>query len=67
MVGMKFALDVAFLDADNRVVAHYVRLSPGGRTRWHGGARAALELPAGTLEQTGTVEGDLVEYQEASR
>jgi hypothetical protein len=23
-----------------------------------------LELPAGTLDETGTLEGDLVEYQE---
>jgi uncharacterized protein len=64
MVGMKFPLDVAFLDGGNRVVARYDRLPPGARTRWHRGARAALELPAGTLEETGTMEGDLVEYQE---
>jgi uncharacterized protein len=64
MLGMKFPLDVAFLDAGNRVVARYPRLSPGASTRWHGGARAALELPAGTLDETGTVEGDVVEYQE---
>jgi uncharacterized protein len=64
MLGMKFALDVAFLDAGNRVVARYPRLSPGARTRWHRAAQAALELPAGTLDETGTVEGDVVEYQE---
>ena len=64
MMGMKFPLDVAFLDAGNRVIAVYGRLSPGGRTRWHRGARAALELPAGTLQETGTMEGDLVEYHE---
>ena len=64
MMGMKFSLDVAFLDAGNRVIARYERLSPGARTRWHKGARAALELPAGTLQDTGTMEGDLVEYHE---
>jgi uncharacterized membrane protein (UPF0127 family) len=64
MVGMKFPLDVAFLDAGNRVIARYERLSPGGRTRWHRAARVALELPAGTLQDTGTMEGDLVEYHE---
>jgi len=68
MLGMRFPLDVAFLDAGNRVVARYAGLAPGARTRWHGGALAALELPAGTLDETGTMEGDLVEYQEeASR
>jgi len=64
MMGMKFPLDIAFLDAGNRVVARYERLAPGARTRWHRGARAALELPAGTLQETGTMEGDLVEYHE---
>lgn len=64
MMGMKFPLDVAFLDAGNRVIARYERLSPGARTRWHSAARAALELPAGTLQETGTMEGDLVEYHE---
>jgi uncharacterized membrane protein (UPF0127 family) len=64
MMGMKFPLDVAFLGADNRVIAVYEWLSAGGRTRWHRAARAALELPAGTLRETGTMEGDLVEYHE---
>ena len=64
MLGMKFALDVAFLDAGNRVVASYRGLTPGAWTRWHRRAKAALELPAGTLAATGTQDGDLVEYQE---
>jgi hypothetical protein len=64
MIGMKFPLDVAFLDKGNLVVARYPRLSPGARTRWHRTALAVLELPAGTLDETGTMEGDLVEYQE---
>ena len=64
MTGMKFPLDIAFLDAGSRVIALYAALSPGARTHWHKGARAALELPAGTLQETGTMEGDLVEYHE---
>ena len=64
MMGMRFPLDVAFLDAGNRVIARYERLAPGARTRWHRAARAALELPAGTLQETGTTDGDLVEYHE---
>jgi len=64
MMGMKFPLDVAFLDSGNRVIARYERLPPGARTRWHRAARAALELPPGTLQDTGTMEGDLVEYHE---
>jgi uncharacterized protein len=66
MFGIRFTLDVIFLDAGNRIVAAYRGLGPGQRTRWHRGARAALELPAGTLATTGTEEGDVIEYQEAS-
>jgi len=64
MRGMKFALDVAFLDPDSRVLVSYRWLEPGAWTRWHRGARDALELPAGTLAATGTEDGDLVEYLE---
>lgn len=60
MLGMRMTLDVAFLDPAGRVVALYPELRPGGRTRWHGAARDALELPAGTLARTGTREGDTI-------
>lgn len=58
MVGMRFPLDVLLLDGGRRVVALYQDLAPGKRTRFHGKARHALELPAGTIESTGTREGD---------
>jgi len=58
MFGMRFPLDVAFLDAEGSVVASYPSLQPGGRTRWHRRAAHALELPAGTLETSGTRIGD---------
>ena len=58
---MRFAIDVAFLDRDGRVVRAYgsvppFRLLTGGR-----GARMALELPAGTLARTGTRAGDFLQ------
>ncbi|MDP2528778.1 MAG: DUF192 domain-containing protein [Candidatus Palauibacterales bacterium] len=58
MMGMRFALDVLLLDGGRRVVGMYRDLAPGKRTRLHGEARHALELPAGTIERTGTREGD---------
>lgn len=58
MHGMRYALDVAVLSRDGEVVATYPALPPGGRTRWHRGARHTLELPAGVLAATGTVVGD---------
>jgi uncharacterized membrane protein (UPF0127 family) len=59
MYGMRFPLDIAFLDEDCSVVAAYRSLAPGSRTRWHRNAVYALELPAGTLEDSGTVIGDV--------
>src|SRR5262249_17500817 len=64
MMGMTFPFDVWFRDGGNRVVASYPSLGPGRRTRWHREARAALELPSGTLASTGTQLGDLIEYGE---
>ena len=60
MVGMSFPLDVVFLDRGGGVLASYQALQPGRRTRWHSGALDALELPAGTLAATRTVEGDTI-------
>jgi uncharacterized protein len=60
MVGMSFPLDVAFLDRQGGVVASYHALGPGQRSGWHAEACDALELPAGTLVATGTVQGDTI-------
>jgi uncharacterized membrane protein (UPF0127 family) len=59
--GMRYPIDVVFLDAEDRVVALYPALPPRRVTRLHRGARAALELPADTLGPTGTRPGDVLE------
>lgn len=56
-VGMRYAIDVAFLDADGCVVRSIGGLAPfrvgvGGRSAVH-----TLELPAGRLAETGTTPG----------
>lgn len=58
MYGMKQALDVAFVSGGGLVVAVYHDLRPGQRSKYHGKARQALELPVGTLRETGTRVGD---------
>jgi uncharacterized protein len=58
MYGMKYPLDVAFLDPRGKVVALYAPLAPGSRSRWHRDAAHALELPAGAL--AGTDVGDVL-------
>jgi uncharacterized membrane protein (UPF0127 family) len=60
MYGMRFPLDVAFLDRSGTVVAMYLSLGPGSRTRWHREAAHALELPAGALQASGTAIGDML-------
>jgi hypothetical protein len=54
---MKFPIDVAFLNKKRQVVK--MRKSMG---RWRMAmslrAHSVLELPAGTLERTGTAKGD---------
>ena len=62
MYGMRFSLDIVFLDANRAIVAAYRSLPPGARTRWHRNAVHVLELPAGTLEESGTVVGDMISW-----
>ena len=65
MFGMRYPLDVAFLDRDGIVVATYPGLVPGAGTFWHRTARHALELATGTLAATGTVVGDRLSWSAA--
>jgi uncharacterized protein len=67
MYGMTYPIDVAFLDEEGAVVALYRELAPGARTRWHGRAKCALEVPAGTLAETGTEVGDVVDWSTGTR
>lgn len=60
--GMTQTIDVAFLDAEGRIVRSIARLAP-----WRvglGGTEAVhtLELPAGRLDDTGTVPGDRLSW-----
>jgi uncharacterized membrane protein (UPF0127 family) len=64
MLGMRFAIDVAFVTRDGKVVAVYPALAPGTRTRMHRDAWGALELAAGALATSGTVIGDRLSWEE---
>jgi uncharacterized membrane protein (UPF0127 family) len=61
MLGMSYPLDVVFVDEKLTVVATYHGLAPRARTGWHA-ARYALELPAGTLRDTETQQGDSLRW-----
>jgi hypothetical protein len=60
MLFMRFAIDAVFLDRDGRVVRAVSRLRPWVPIVGARGADAVLELPAGTIERTGTQAGDVI-------
>jgi uncharacterized membrane protein (UPF0127 family) len=57
---MRFPIDVLFLDREGRVTA-LSRSLPPWRAAGSKGGVSVLELPAGTIDRTGTVQGDRVE------
>ena len=63
MFFMKFAIDVIYLDREKRVVKTVSRLRPWRMSAsWRG--HSVMELPAGTIEESGTKRGDLVEVSQ---
>jgi len=60
---MKFEIDAVFLDRRGGVVRALPRLRPWRATRFHLRAEQVGELPAGTLERTGTREGDELAFE----
>ena len=63
-LGMRYPIDVAFLDARGVVVGILEGFPPNRVGRVFGGARGALELRSGILAATGTVPGDRLEFEE---
>ena len=57
---MRFAIDVAFVSRDGRVLEVRVAVKPW-RISGAWGAFAVIELPAGALEQSDTRPGDLLQ------
>jgi uncharacterized membrane protein (UPF0127 family) len=65
MFGMKFALDVIFITADNLVTDFVENIGPGKAyvAKAHQGkARAAIELPVGAIARSGTQIGDALVF-----
>jgi uncharacterized membrane protein (UPF0127 family) len=59
--GMKFPIDVVFLDKENRVVGLMNTLLPNRISRFYSDASSVIELPAGTLDAANIVTGDHIE------
>src|SRR5438874_6337284 len=56
--GMRFSIDVVFIDRRMRVRRIYHRLAPFRLTSLVWSAQSVLELPSGSLARTGTSVGD---------
>jgi len=59
-IGMRFPIDVLFLDRKNCVLAA-VNIRPNKMTKLYLKASCAIEIPAGTLACTATKAGDRIE------
>lgn len=65
MYGMKFPLDLIFLDNRGHVVKTIGTLEPWQRSGWIPAARSALEVPTGTIAATRTRVGDRLVWRSA--
>ncbi len=66
MFFMRFALDVVFVDADGRVVRVINSIRPWRASSLVRGAKAAIELPAGTAARSVLVPGMVLRMVERS-
>jgi uncharacterized membrane protein (UPF0127 family) len=57
MFGMRYPIDVVFVDDAQRVVGLASDLQPGRVSPKFAGATSVLELPAGTIARTGVAVG----------
>ena len=59
-VGMRTAVDIAFLDSDLKVIKIFRSFPPNCFVEPVEGAVSAVELPAERLSETGTAVGDIL-------
>ena len=60
--GMRFAIDVVFLDHAWKVIAVRRDMRPFRMTRLFWNAAAVLELQSGTVDSTGTQVDDVIQF-----
>lgn len=62
MMFMRFSLDVVYVDKSGAVVKAVSDLRPWRFSLGGKGAHVAIELPAGTVDRTGTAPGDQIAF-----
>lgn len=63
---MCFEFDAIFVDKQHKVLHLVERMKPWRMSRLVWGGYAVLELPAGTVAESGTQVGDIIELKEVS-
>ncbi|MEW6076012.1 MAG: DUF192 domain-containing protein [Candidatus Omnitrophota bacterium] len=59
---MRFSIDCLFVDAHNRIVKIISDFKPWHISRPYPKSRFVIELPAGTIAATGTLQGDVISF-----
>jgi uncharacterized membrane protein (UPF0127 family) len=65
-IGMRFPIDVLFIDRNGAVVRVCRGLRPGRISPIAWRATAAVELPAGSAELSATADGDVIEIRDSA-
>lgn len=60
---MRFAIDVVYIDRSGQVVKVISKLKPFRVSGAFQGACSVIELPSGTIENTGTAPGDQLVFE----
>ena len=66
MFFMRYPIDVVFINSAARVTRTVSRLRPWRIVWWARGARDCIELRAGALDESGTVAGDQLAFEETA-
>ncbi len=66
-IGMKYAFDALFIDRSMKVVGAYRSFPRNRVSKLFPSADGVLELPAGTIDRTGTRIGDRIAFDEQDR
>lgn len=61
--GMRFTIDVVFLDRENRVIEVISELKPNRMTTIFPHAATVLELPASMVSEAKLAKGDIIDFQ----
>ncbi len=64
---MRFTIDVLFVDNSSRIVRAVGSMRPWRATRVYPTATLVVELPAGSIARSHTLEGDPVLFEDSNR